>query len=110
MPWSSGKGRILHKPTISTKGLTTILLRRSTQGDNNVQFTSNLFILAEQTMDETDPRGGAATFRMAETYEAQGNFPRTEERLVDIWTQTAEAHRRYHTAELQDAKFGVAIA
>jgi len=92
------------------KNLAAILQRRSTKGDNSVQFTNKLFVLAEQTMDETDPRRIAATFRMAETYEGQGDFPRTEELLVNVWTQTTEAHRRSQTAELQDAKFGAAIA
>lgn len=92
------------------KSLAAILQRRSTKGDNNVQFTRKLYLLAEQTMDKTDPRRIAATFCMAEAYEAQCNFPRTEELLVDIWTQTTEAHRRSQTAELQDAKFGAAIA
>lgn len=92
------------------KSLAAILQRRSTKGDNNVQFASKLYLLAGQTMDKTDPRRIAATFRMAQTYEAQCNFPRTEELLVDIWIQTTEAHRGSPTAELQDAKFGAAIA
>jgi len=91
------------------KNLAAILQRRSTKGDNSVQFASKLFSLAEQTMDETDPRRIAATFRMAETYEGQGDFPRAEELLVNVWTQTTEAHRRSQTAELQDAKFGAAV-
>ena len=92
------------------KNLAAILQRRSTKGDNGVQFASKLFVLAEQTMDQTDPRRIAATFRMAETYEGQGDFPRTEELLVKVWALTTEAHRRSQTAELQDAKFGAAIA
>lgn len=92
------------------RSLAAILQRRSIKGDNSVQLASKLFLLAEQTMDETDPRRIAAMFRMAETYEGQGDFYRTEELLVNVWKHTTEAHRRSQTVELQDAKFRAAVA
>ena len=92
------------------KDLLAALERNSMKSDDTMQYARKLFSVAEQTMDETDSRRIAATFRMAEAYETQQDFLKAEELLVKVWGQITEAQRNFQTAELQDMKVGAAMA
>ena len=82
----------------------------SIKGGDTMLYAKKLFVLSQQTVDETDPRRVAATIRMAEAYQTRDDFMSAEELLVGLWKQITEAGRDYPSAESQNPRFGVAVA
>lgn len=116
--------------------------RSSIKGGENVQYSTKLLSMAQQTLNgmysqilrrrlrvprkkllltpqhfwdpiltlelspETDDRRAAATFQMIEAYEAQQDFAKAEELLVDLWSRfTAISSWLYGNINMLTTKF-----
>ena len=90
--------------------LAAALQGNSMKGGDTMLYAKKLFLLAQQTMDETDPRRVAATIRMAEAYQKRDDYMSAEELLVGLWKQISEAGSDQPSTEAQNLKFGIAVA